>query len=76
VWSDASNGAAEIYARRWNGTAWQQLSGSGSGGGISNSSGPSLDPAAAIHDGLLCIAWSEPLLNSAEIVARCLRLDR
>jgi len=49
AWDDNSDGDAEIYVRRWNGSSWEEVgSGSASGGGISDNSGDSWSPSAAI----------------------------
>ncbi len=47
AWQDGAGGDQEIYLRRWNGTAWEELDGSASGGGVSNTpigASPSASP--------------------------------
>jgi hypothetical protein len=76
AWSDRSSGDWEIYVRRWNGADWLEVSGSATGGGMSNSNGPSLNPSLAIAGDLACVAWSEPDRDASDIRARCLTLAR
>ena len=61
TWEDNSDGDAEIYVRRWNGSAWVEMgSGSAAGGGISNNGGASSAPVPAIGpDGTTLIAWHD-----------------
>lgn len=59
VWMDSSAGNQEVYARRWNGSAWEGLAGSASGGGISNTPTRSGRPAIALYDNLPTVAWAE-----------------
>ncbi len=59
VWMDSSAGNQEVYARRWNGSTWEGLAGSASGGGISNTPTRSGRPAIALYDNLPAVAWAE-----------------
>jgi hypothetical protein len=71
AWSDTSAGDAEIYLRRWNGSAWSELGGSASGGGISNNSGDSVWPSLAVGpDGNPWVAWQDKTPGAAEIYVR------
>jgi len=60
AWHDLSQGAGEIYVKRWNGTAWESVgAGSASGGGISNNPGESYDASLAITpEGVPWVAWT------------------
>lgn len=60
AWHDLSQGAGEIYVRRWNGTIWEEVgAGSASGGGISNNSGESYEASLAITpEGEPWVAWT------------------
>ncbi|MEM6531035.1 MAG: hypothetical protein AAF654_00360 [Myxococcota bacterium] len=51
----------EIFVRRLQGDQWQELSGSASGGGISNSTGRSQRPTMAVssQSSVPCVAWTE-----------------
>ena len=51
--------AGEVLLRRWNGAAWEDVDGSGSGGGVSNSTSGSEQPAIGFLDGKVCVAWVE-----------------
>jgi hypothetical protein len=52
-------GNGDIYFRRWNGSAWEELAGSGSPGGISNLPDMGSDPSLALDaNGYPCIAWA------------------
>ena len=80
AWADASQGNYEIYLRLFSGQ-WLDHFRSASVGGISNSTGPSLNPRLAIRklaepnaDGLtqeMCVSYSEANSTSLEIVMRC-----
>ena len=71
AWSDTSAGDAEIYLRRWDGSAWSELGGSASGGGISNNSGDSVWPSVAVGpDGNPWVAWHDDTPNKTEIYVR------
>ncbi len=60
AWTAYGDGPGDIYLRRWNGSAWVEMGGSASGGGISNSSGESQFPSLAIGgDGVPVVAWSD-----------------
>ena len=48
AWSEESADSAEIHLRFWDGRAWKDLAGSGRGGGLSATAGPSRSPALAI----------------------------
>ncbi|HAM70036.1 MAG TPA: hypothetical protein DCM86_00140, partial [Verrucomicrobiales bacterium] len=60
AWS-ALDGAAhqQVYLRQFNGTAWIELAGSGSGSGISQNVGPSRSPSLAYLGGALFVAWQQ-----------------
>lgn len=68
TWEDPGNG--EVFLLRWTGTAWEALSGSGSGGGVSHSAAASRHPALAV-DARTCVAWSEQDVLSTEVFLRC-----
>lgn len=61
VWEDWSSGTVEVYLKRWNGSAWEELGGSASAGGISQASGAQtvVWPILAVGpDGNPVVAWS------------------
>jgi hypothetical protein len=68
TWEDGASG--EVLLLRWTGTAWEELSGSASGGGVSHSAAPSSHPALAV-DARACVAWSEQDTLSTEVFLRC-----
>jgi len=72
AWHDETPGAAEIYVRRWTGTAWEPVgSGSASGGGISNTSGGSQFVDLQIpSNGQAVAVWSDDSAGNAEIYLR------
>jgi hypothetical protein len=65
-------GKGEIYVRRWNGAAWQEVGQSSpSDGGISNTSGESNDACISIGpDGVPYVAWTEDAGGNDEIYVR------
>ena len=71
AWSDYSSGDREIYARRWDGSAWVELGGSATGGGISNNAGASYQPGLTIDGaGNPVVAWSDSSGGDREIYVR------
>jgi len=72
AWHDDSSGNNEIYVLRWDGEEWVELtSNSATGGGISNSSGDSLQPSIAVdQDGSPVIAWSDNSSGNFEIFVK------
>jgi len=72
AWGDySSGGITEIYVRRWDGSAWVELGGSGSGGGISNNESWSSAPSLAIGpDGLPIVAWVDSDIVTGQILVR------
>jgi hypothetical protein len=53
-------GVPDIYVRAWDGSAWSELDGSGSGGGVSNTPGFSSYPSLVVdHDDRPAVAWQE-----------------
>ncbi len=71
AWVDGRTGQFEIYLRRWNGTMWDEIDGSATDGGISNSEAASFNPTITTAEQLICVAWSEMGQGSREIVVRC-----
>ena len=59
AWSQTVGGSREIYLREYSGGAWNQLAGSASGNGLSNSNGDSQSPTVAYNGGSLFVAWSD-----------------
>jgi len=74
AWSDDTGGNEEIYVRRLNAarTAWEELAGSGSGGGISRSPLPSRNPSVQVDgNGNPCVVWQETIADgTTEIFGR------
>jgi hypothetical protein len=72
AWHDASSGARQIYARRWNGAFWVEVGqGSAGGGGISGTDGDADGPSATVApDGTLYIAWHDTADGDGEIYVR------
>jgi hypothetical protein len=63
----ARQGTSDVFLRAWTGTAWGEIAGSASDGGVSNSVALSTNPKVATTKGLVCMAWEE----RGKIVARC-----
>ncbi|MBM4084320.1 MAG: choice-of-anchor D domain-containing protein, partial [Planctomycetes bacterium] len=73
AWADnGDNSDFDIYVRRWDGTAWQEMgAGSASGGGISQNSGSSSSPVVALGlDGNPIVAWADLSDGDWEIYVR------
>ncbi len=71
AWEDNISGNREILVLRWNGTAWQEhLSGSGMGGGISNSGSVSYQPRMALQGSTVGVAWVDWGTTTSDIYYR------
>ncbi|GEM_PF-1903943 len=71
VWQDDDSGRHSIYLRRWNGVAWEELGGSGSGGGLSNSAGRATAPDMELDaSGNPWVVWEDDSLGPTEIYLR------
>lgn len=88
IWqAQVSGNLSQVYARKWNGTAWVGLSGSDVGSGLSNSTrnGGVADPTLAIGPNaapsnfypsaaeLICVTWTDLVgtTGSSSIYVRC-----
>ena len=62
----------DVLIRRWNGSTWEEVgTGSGTGQGISNNSGWSAFPSAAVApDGTPYVAWQDDTSGNSEIYVR------
>lgn len=57
-WQDNASGSNQVYLRRWNGSAWVEMAGSASGGGLSATIGASDEPAIALDSsGYPWVVW-------------------
>lgn len=68
-----SNGRREIYALRWNGSAWEEMAGSASEGGISNTGESGWAPQASIAlapDSVPFVAWNDDASGTWQIYMR------
>ena len=73
AWEEQSVIGSEIYLRRWDGNTWQELDGSATAGGVSNSAQESTHPAVAVRfDNSICVSWTEGA-SFHEVVLRCHR---
>ena len=70
AWHYISDDNVEIYARRWDGSAWVGMNGSASGGGISDNDIMSLDPSLAVGPYGPIIAWHDYSDGDSEIYVR------
>jgi hypothetical protein len=71
AWQSASSGQIQIYLRRWSGSHWEEVFGSATNGGISNSSGAAYAPSVAARGGKLCVSWHSKAMSGPEILLRC-----
>ncbi len=72
AWVDATSGDEEIYVKRWDGSAWNEMgAGSAAGGGISNNCGASRTPSIALSPvGMPYVAWSDNSSGRFQIYVR------
>ena len=71
AWADADSGRLEVHFRRWDGSAWVEVpTGSASGGGISNTESPSVQPALVVSPGFVWAAWEDSGPESADVFLR------
>ena len=65
AWQQASGGRWEIYLKRWDGSAWVEIGGSATAGGISNNAGGSVFPSLVLdaNDNPV-VAWAQDLNGS------------
>jgi hypothetical protein len=72
AWSEGSGTVPyEIYVRRWSGSSWIELEGSGTGGGISASPANSQFPTLGVTpQGDILVAWTESNPGDSEIWMR------
>jgi hypothetical protein len=71
-WYDDSGGDDEIYVRRYEAGAWQEVGGgSASGGGVSDNGGDSQHPSLIIASaGVPYVAWHDDSGGDSEIYVR------
>jgi hypothetical protein len=72
AWQDGRSGDTEIYVRRWNGSSWVEVgTGSATGGGVSDNTGPSRRPSLALDaNGTPYVAWWDTSDGNDEIYLR------
>jgi hypothetical protein len=71
TWEEHFGNSAEVYLRRFAGGVWAELDGSGTGGGLSNTFGPSTSPHVAVGGDTICAAWNEITESSYDVFVRC-----
>lgn len=68
AWQDYTPGDAEIYIKQWNGSIWEEIGGSASGGGVSNNSGSSWDASLAVTGSSdITVVWCDNSSGNVEI---------
>ncbi|MGA2259529.1 MAG: right-handed parallel beta-helix repeat-containing protein, partial [Thermoguttaceae bacterium] len=66
AWQDDASGTGQIYAVMFNGASWAPAGiGANSGGGISVSRGPAMQPILSSNDGQLYLGWIDNEFPSA-----------
>ncbi|MBI84895.1 MAG: hypothetical protein CMJ81_17005, partial [Planctomycetaceae bacterium] len=70
AWLDSSTGTTNVYVRRYSGGAWNELAGSASGGGVSNSASDVADLALASDGDNVAVAWTQTVGGRGEIYLR------
>ena len=69
VWSESRLGSLDVYGMRFDGNNWEEIYGSNSRGGISNSEFDSVAGAVGVdpQNGRICVSWAE----RDQLVIRC-----
>jgi hypothetical protein len=75
AWRDNSTGNAEVLLRRWDGVRWDDVLGSGTGGGVSRSANDNEGADVAYRDHRLCVTWDELGGYGQQIVLRCVEFE-
>jgi parallel beta-helix repeat protein len=71
AWLDRSGGVANVYVKRFNGTAWVEVgAGSAGGNGVSQSATSVRDLALTTDGAKLAVAWTQVVGTSTEIYLR------
>jgi len=73
AWEEDFNtgGLGEIHLKRWTGSAWEELAGSATGGGVSRTSGESMTPSVAVDgNGNPVVAWHERTIGGSEVYVK------
>lgn len=78
AWQDLTSGNYEIYLKRWNGTTWEEMQGSATKGGISQTlTGLSVDPSLTLEkSGNPLVAWEERFGANSDVYIRRLNAGR
>ena len=71
AWTQTVNATQQIYVLQYSGGVWNQLAGSASGNGISNSSGHAAAPSLAYSGGKLFAAWQDNASGTTRSMRRC-----
>ena len=74
AWAQEVNGNFEIYLKRFDGSAWREVDGSATGGGISNTHADSRYPSLDIRGDRACVAWTDAGPSGLQVAARCIDL--
>lgn len=67
AWTQTVAGLGQIYLREYSGGSWQELAGSASAGGVSNTAGDSAAATLAYSGGSLLAAWQDSTSGHTEI---------
>ncbi len=71
AWTKSTGDSSNIYLKRFDGTSWIEIGGSGSGNGVSNTITDSRWPWVAVDgDGDLIVAWSEEISQVRQLYVR------
>ena len=71
AWHEAVGASYDIYLRHWDGSAWADVGGSATGGGLSNTPALSQWPSLGIDgQGRVYVAWEEVTTADKEIYLR------
>lgn len=76
AWQDLTSGNYEIYLKRWNGSAWEEMQGSARNGGISQTlTGLSVNPSLALERrGNPVVTWEERFGANSDVYVRRLNV--
>jgi len=74
AWAHTADTNFEIHLKRFDGTFWNEIDGSATGGGVSNTNADSRYPSLDISRDRACVAWTDAGPTGLQTAVRCIDL--